>query len=92
MQSPLVVKGTASAGSRVSLRIDYVATILGAVQMNGTIAEKMVDVDSKGNFASEPISLGTLVKGKNTRYTLTATTVGGSDEESDPVTVTFTGS
>ena len=91
-KSPLTIKGTAAANSSVRLHISYVTTVLGMVQMKGAITEQMVDVDSKGNFTSQPVSLGTLVKGRNTEYTLTATTVDSSGEESAPTTVTFTGS
>lgn len=90
-KSPLTVKGTAPADQRVRVRIEYVTTVLG-IGMKGAITEQVVDVDPKGNFASQPVSLGTLVKGRNTEYTLTATTIDASGEESEATTVTFTGS
>ena len=92
VKSPITIKGNGTAGSSVRLRIEYVTTVLGMMDMKGTITDQMVEVDSNGNFASRPISLGTLVKGKNTAYTLTATTVDASGEESAPTTVTFKGS
>ncbi len=91
VKSPLTVKGTGVAESRVRLRVEYVTTVLG-MRMKGAITEQTVDVDSKGSFASQPVSLGTLVKGKNTEYTVTAVTVDTSGEESEPVVVTFKGS
>ncbi len=91
VKSPVTVKGTAAPESRVRIRLEYATTVLG-MRMTGAITEQVLDVNTKGEFASQPISLGTLVKGKNTEYTLTAATVEASGEESETVTVTFTGS
>lgn len=88
--SPLTISGTAPPNTEVRLRVEYVTTVLGALQLNGVVTEQLVTVGSNGRFTSEPINLGTLVSGKNTQYTLTATVIGASGEESQPTVVTFT--
>ena len=90
--SPLIVTGTAAPNSRVRLKVDYVTTVLGALKLTGSVGEQVVDVDDQGKFGSEPINLGTLVKGKNTKYTITAVTVGASGQESEASKVEFSGS
>ena len=87
--SPVTVTGTAPAGARVRLNLQYATTVIGAFRMTGAVADQMVDVAGDGKFKSEPIALGTLVKGKNTEYTLTAVTVDPSGAESDPIVVKF---
>lgn len=88
--SPLTITGTAPANSQVRLRVDYVTRVLGAINLTGTLTNQVVDVNSRGQFSSEPISLGTLVGGRDTEYTLTATTIGASGQESEPAVVRFT--
>lgn len=87
--SPLQIEGTAAPNTRVRLRLDYQTTVLGALTMTGVLTEQTVDADGDGRFKSEPINLGTLVKGKGTTYTLTAVSVGATGEESEPAVVRF---
>lgn len=92
VSSPLVVSGTAPPNTQVRLKVDYATTVLGALRMTGTITEQMVDVGDNSRFRSDQINLGTLVKGKNTEYTITATTVGPTGSESEPAVITVAGS
>lgn len=87
--SPVRIEGTAAPNTRVRLRLGYRTTVLGALTMTGVLTEQTVDVDGEGRFKSEPINLGTLVKGKGTIYTLTAVSIGAMGEESEPAVVTF---
>lgn len=90
--SPLVITGTAPPNSSVHLSVGYSTTILGSFETNGELSDQTVDVDSQGRFRSSPIKLTTLIKGKNTQYTVTATTVRANGKESEPTTVTVKGS
>jgi len=90
--SPLVITGTAPLNSSVHLRVKYSTTILGMFETTGELSDQTVNVDSQGKFKSSPIKLTTLLKGKNTQYTITATTVSVNGEESEPTTVTVKGS
>jgi hypothetical protein len=90
--SPLVITGTAPPNSSVHLSVGYSTTILGSFQTNGELSDQTVDVDSQGRFRSSPIRLTTLIKGKNTQYTITATTVRANGKESEPTTVIVKGS
>lgn len=90
--SPLVITGTAPLNSSVHLRVEYSTAILGMFETNGELSDQTVDVNSQGKFKSSPINLTTLIKGKNTQYTITATTVSTNGNESEPTTVTVKGS
>lgn len=90
--SPLVITGTAPLNSSVHLRVEYSTTIFGSFETTGELTDQTVDVDSQGQFKSSPIKLTTLIKGKNTLCTITATTVSANGEESEPTTVTVKGS
>jgi hypothetical protein len=90
--SPLVVTGTAPRNSSVHLRVGYSTTILGVFETTGELSDQTVNVDSMGKFRSSPIQLTTLLKGKNTQYTITATTMSATGQESEPTTVTVKGS
>lgn len=87
--SPLTVIGTAPQNSQVRLKIEYSTVVLGAFTMAGTLAEQVVDVNDKGEFLSKSIDLSTIVKGKNTTYTLTAVAISASGKESEPVVIKF---
>ena len=90
--SPMVITGTAPPKSIVHLRVEYSTTILGLFNTTGELSDQTVDVDSHGNFKSTPVNLTTLIKkGKNTLYTITATTVSANGDESEPTTVTVNG-
>ncbi|MCX6343875.1 MAG: copper amine oxidase N-terminal domain-containing protein [Armatimonadetes bacterium] len=89
--SPLVITGTAPPNSSVHLRVEYSTTILGIFETTGELSDQTVDVDSLGKFKSSPIKLTTLIKDKNTQYTITATTVSANGEESEATTVTVNG-
>ena len=89
--SPLTVRGTGNPGGQVMILVKYETKVLGALKMNGVLAEKIIDVDNNGVFTSEPINLSTLGSNKSTDYTLTAVSVGVDGQESDPVVVKFRG-
>ena len=89
--SPLVITGIAPRNSNVHLRVEYSTTVLGSFETNGELSDQTVDVNSQGQFKSSPIKLTTLIRGKNTQYTITATTVSANGEESEPTTVTVKG-
>lgn len=90
--SPLTITGTAPPNSRVHLTVEYSTTLLGTFETTGQLSDQTVNVDSQGMFRSSPVRLTTLVKGKNTQYTITATTVSANGEESESTTVTVKGS
>ncbi len=92
VSSPLTVTGTAPPNSRVSLTVGYETTVLNLFTTTGVLSEQTVDVDASGRWRSTPINLTTLVRGQNTRYTITAVTLGPNGEESQPTVVTVGGS
>lgn len=90
--SPMTITGTAPPNSRVALRVEYRANILDLFETTGVLSEQTVDVGAAGTFRSQPINLTTLVRGRDTRYTITATTVGPGGERSEPTVVSVSGS
>ena len=89
--SPLVITGTAPPNSSVHLTVEYSTTILGTFETTGELSDQTVGVNSQGRFQSSPVKLTTLLKGKNTEYTITAATVSANGVESEPTTVTVKG-
>jgi len=89
--SPLVITGAAPPNSNVHLRVEYSTVLLGLLETNGELSDQTVPTSSQGVFKSAPISLTTLIKGKNTQYTITAITVSANGDESEPTTVTVKG-
>ena len=90
--SPLAITGTAPPNSSVHLIVEYSTTVFGTFKTTGQLSDQTVNADSQGRFKSSPVKLNTLLKGKNTQYTITATTVNSNGEESEPTTVTVKGS
>jgi hypothetical protein len=72
----------------VLVRVDYSTSVLGAARLNGAVTEVVVVADENGRFRTDPIDLRTLIKGSDTRYTVTATTLGTNDRKSEPTTIT----
>ncbi len=89
--SPLIITGIAPPNSSVNLKLDYTTKILGLFETNGQLSDQTIDVDSKGKFKSTPINLTTLISGKGTEYTITATTIYANENESEPTIVTVKG-
>lgn len=89
VDSPVTLRGTAPAGATVRLTVSYVSTVLGGVQVRGTLAQQTMTATRQGRFESDPISLQTVLAGRSTRYTATAVTVGPNGELSDADEVTF---
>lgn len=87
VDDPMVVEGTAPRNSRVVVRVDYTTNVAGALRLTGNITEVVVTSDENGRFRTQPISLDTLVRGSDTRYTITATTLGNNGRRSEPTSI-----
>jgi hypothetical protein len=88
VSSPLVVRGTAMANSRVRVEVKYATMVLGKLRMNGAMSVQTVNVDGRGRFQTQPIALDNLIKGRNTEYTITATALNAQGEESEQTVIT----
>lgn len=87
IQDPLVVEGRTAPNARVLIHVDYSTDVAGAVRLNGAVGEVTAVADQDGYFRTDPIRLNTLVKGRNTQYTIRAFTLGSGDRRSDETTV-----
>lgn len=88
---PLVVTGTAPPNSTVLVHVDYATSLLGALRVNGAVADVTTTADASGNFTTRPISLGGFMKGSNTQYTITAYTMLPNGSRSNAATMTVRG-
>lgn len=88
VRNPLVVEGRAPANSRVRIRIDYSTNVRGVARLTGKIAEVTAVADADGRYKTDPISLDNFLTGKGTTYTITATTLGTNNRQSEATTLT----
>lgn len=86
-QNPLVVSGRALPKAKVQIRVTYATTVLGALRVTGVLSDQTVDVDANGNWTSQAINLSSAVKGENTEYTVTATSVQSDGTKASPTTI-----
>lgn len=82
--SPVTIVGRAPAGSTVQLHTSYVFSVF-----TGSLDDQTVTANDRGDFQSRPISLSSLVGGKNTVYTTKAVVVGTDGTESDAAVVNY---
>ncbi len=87
--NPLIVRGKATPNSRVRVKIDYQNKVFGLVSMRGTAADATVTADKNGNWESAPINVGGILGSKGVEYTITATAISASEEQSDTTTARF---
>jgi hypothetical protein len=86
--NPLVVSGRAAPNARVQVKVTYTTEVIGALRLNGTVAQVEVEADDQGRWSTEELDLSTYVRGSNTRYTVTAVVVGAEGKVSEAATVT----
>ncbi|HWP31523.1 MAG TPA: stalk domain-containing protein [Fimbriimonadales bacterium] len=85
----VVVRGTTAPNGRVLVHIEYETTVLGAVTLTGTLYEKVLTANARGEFATEAIDVTPLVRGSDTRYTIRAYSLNATNERSGPTTIHF---
>ena len=86
---PLVVRGRATPNSKVRLKVDYENRLFGLVALRGTAVDAIVTTDRNGNWASAPINLGGIAGSRGVEYTLSATAISATEEQSDTTTARF---
>jgi hypothetical protein len=86
---PLVIRGSAPPNSTVQIHVDYATSVMGALRVNGALADVTTTTDAYGHFETRPISLNTFMKGTNTVYTVTATTLLPNGNKSNVTTMTL---
>lgn len=89
VRDPLIVEGTAPRNSRVLVRVEYSTSVAGAARLTGSVGEVVVTSDEDGRFRTGPIDLDTMIRGRDTRYTIIATTLGSGDRRSESTRVTI---
>lgn len=82
-------KGTAAPGSKVQIKIDYIKSALGFLNLRGTVAELEVTADEKGNWKTDPIDMNTGLGGGSVTFNVTAVTVGSNGKKSDEAKLTL---
>jgi hypothetical protein len=84
--SPVVVRGVATPGARVTVRVDYRGTVL-LFPVNGTYGEATTTADASGNWQ---VSIRPSVRVPNATLTITAEAEDPLGREAAPVTVQAT--
>lgn len=87
--NPLIVRGKATPNSRVRVKVDYQNKVFGLIAMRGTAADAIVTTDKSGNWESAPVNVGGILGSKGVEYTITATAISATDEQSDTTTARF---
>lgn len=88
VSSPLVVSGTALPGVKVNVKVSYATTMLNTLRVTGNLADVTVDVDSRGNWKTDGIDLGSTLRGSNTEYTVVVTAIDTSNNNAKATAVT----
>ncbi|MGI8924801.1 MAG: copper amine oxidase N-terminal domain-containing protein [Fimbriimonadales bacterium] len=81
VNSPMVVRGTAAPNTRVRVKVEYTASLLGLIGTSGTIGEQALTSDAQGNFRSAPFDLDTL-GGQDAKFTITVIAISDAGKES----------
>lgn len=89
--NPIVLAGKAMPNTKVQIKITYATNVLGALRVTGSITEATVDVDAKGVWKSDSISMSLPVKGSGTEYTVTVTAVNSDGTKAAPTTIKLKG-
>lgn len=89
--NPMVLAGKALANTKVQVKITYSTTVLGALRVNGSIIEDIVEVDDKGEWRSESIRMSLPVSGSNTEYTVTVTAINADGTRATPTSIKLKG-
>lgn len=84
VNSPIIVRGTATPLSRVNLKVEYHTNVFGVVTLKHDLFSGTLRVDDRGNWRSEEISLRA---DKDIEYIVT---VYGVDKNGEPTTETTT--
>jgi hypothetical protein len=89
LTSPLVIKGKATPNTEVHIKVDYRDKVLGALAVQGSVADTIVKADRNGIWQTEPINLKGLLNSRNVEYTISATATNASDESSERTSLRF---
>lgn len=84
--APIVVRGTATPGSRIVVRIDYEATVV-LISIRGTYGEVSTAADASGNWQ---VSINPSIRIPNAQLTITAVAIDAAGRRSPPATVRVT--
>jgi hypothetical protein len=83
VNSPIVIRGTAPAGHRVEVQVDYEGALL-VFAMRGTYGQVVTTADANGNWA---VTIRETVRIPNAELTITAVAIDPAGRRSEPVTL-----
>jgi len=67
--NPLIIRGKSAPNARVAVRVDYRNKVLGLIALQGTAADTVVTADRNGNWETEPINIGGILRSRGVEYT-----------------------
>jgi hypothetical protein len=80
--NPLVVQGKGTPNTRVHVKVDYRNQLLGVLAVQGTAADRIVDVDRNGNWQTDPINLSSLFSNRDMQYMISVTAINAANQTS----------
>jgi hypothetical protein len=79
----MIVRAQARDAESFEVKVDYV-TFLGGLRLTGVVHQQVYRADRNGQLVTEPIDLGTLIRGQDTEYTITVTAIAADGTRSEP--------
>ncbi len=89
LESPLVVRGKSTPNTQVRVRVEYSSKLLGLLPVQGTASDSIVTSDRDGNWKTEPIDARNLLSNRNVDYTISATAISATAENSETTQYRF---
>ena len=89
LDSPLVIRGKATPHTQVHVKVDYTSKLLGLLPLQGTASDSIVTADANGNWKTEAIDARNLLSNRNVDYTISATAISATAENSDTTQYRF---
>ena len=89
LDSPLVIRGKATPHTQVRVKVDYTSKLLGLLPLQGTASDSIVTADANGNWKTEAIDARNLLSNRNVDYTISATAISATAENSDTTQYRF---
>ena len=89
IESPLVIRGKATPHTQVRVKVEYASKVLGLLPVQGTASDTIVTTDRDGNWKTEPIESRNLLSNRNVDYTISATAISATAENSETTQYRF---
>ncbi|HLJ68944.1 MAG TPA: stalk domain-containing protein [Chloroflexota bacterium] len=87
--SPMVIRGHARPGARVTVKVEYRDIQPGLAPIHGNAAEVVVYADRNGDWETRPLDVAVILRRRVVDYTITATSMSGPDNRIETTSMHF---